>query len=278
MNSQRVSFIFAAICIQPMVYRASRIFQRIIRSIYQTEIREGWEGGESEWEMPARCKKLADRSVERLNIGRVYRGISNFIAGHFYARHSKAAAFLPFRFACNDRKWILFPFSRLPVASSLFSLCFFVLSFSLSFSHASRVSRAHSRSPLPASRLGRFYFIFILFSWKRRMSRKDDDVTAFPEEGEFLRASFSLVFFLSPLSRSSKKIVATRRSILARDRNSWHVRDRMSRSSRRLTFYLSPLAKPIRTRTRAVVTISRKYIVYQVVYEEIYLFLKTGNF
>lgn len=57
------------------LFRASHIFGRIIRSIYQTEIREEFEQRRRWYKKPA--DPLANR---RLSIGRVYRGISNFIA------------------------------------------------------------------------------------------------------------------------------------------------------------------------------------------------------
>ena len=135
---------------------------------------------------------------------------------------------------------------------------FLSLSLSLSFFLACRVSRAHSRSPLPASRLGRFYFIFIPFCWKR-LDVEEGRIP--PRKEEFLRASLGF-FFFSYLSGQQEEDHRDT-SVDPRERREQPARSRSSvaRSLRRLTFYLSPLAKPIGTRTRAVVTVSRKYIV-----------------
>ena len=135
---------------------------------------------------------------------------------------------------------------------------FLSLSLSLSFFLACRVSRAHSRSPLPASRLGRFYFIFIPFCWKR-LDVEEGRIP--PRKEEFLRAS--LVFFFFSYLSGQQEEDHRDTSVDPRERREQPARSRSSvaRSLRRLTFYLSPLAKPIGTRTRAVVTVSRKYIV-----------------
>lgn len=129
------------------LFRASHIFGRIIRSIYQTEIREEFEWRRRWYKKPA--DPLANR---RLSIGRVYRGISNFIAVIFmHTAFTSGHVLISIRVQrskVDPLSWRGNPFPRpSDSSSSSFSFCLPVrLSLSpLSFSLC-QVLRAHSRN------------------------------------------------------------------------------------------------------------------------------------
>lgn len=146
------------------LFRASHIFGRIIRSIYQTEIREEFEWRRRWYKKPA--DPLANR---RLSIGRVYRGISNFIAVIFmHTAFTSGHVLISIRVQrskVDPLSWSGNPFPRpSDSSSSSFSFCSSVCIFlSLSLSSillSSLGSESALSKPIPASRHGRFYSYF----------------------------------------------------------------------------------------------------------------------